>query len=62
VIVPIISPLGGGRMEVEILGFASFWVESCSGQEVTGYFIDYTVPEAGGSGSDYGVSTFRLIE
>jgi len=62
VIVPIISPLGNGRSEVEVLGFASFWVESCTGQEVTGYFISYTTPEAGGSGPGYGVTTFRLIE
>ena len=62
VIVPIISPLGSGRTEVEILGFASFWVESCTGQEVKGYFIDYTIPGGGGSGPDYGVFTFRLIE
>jgi len=62
VVVPIISPLGNGRTEVEVLGFASFWVESCTGQEVTGYFLDYTIPDAGGSGPDYGVFTFRLIE
>ncbi len=62
VIVPIIAPLGNGRVEVEILGFASFYVESCTGQEVKGYFIDYTIPDAGGSGPDYGVSTFKLIE
>lgn len=62
VIVPIISPLGNGRTAVEILGFGSFWVESCTGKEVTGYFIDYTIPNAGGSGPSYGVFTFRLIE
>jgi hypothetical protein len=62
VIVPIISPLGNGRTGVEILGFASFFVASCTGQEVTGYFIDYTIPGGGGSGPDYGVFTFRLIE
>jgi Flp pilus assembly protein TadG len=62
VIVPIITPLGGGRTEVTIMGFASFWVVSCTGQEVTGYFIDYTIPDAGGSGPGHGVSTFRLIE
>jgi hypothetical protein len=62
VIVPIISPLGHGRTGVEILGFASFWVESCTGQEVKGYFIDYVTPGAGGSGPDHGVYTFRLIE
>ncbi|UCH36155.1 MAG: Tad domain-containing protein [Armatimonadota bacterium] len=62
VIVPIISPLGNGRTGVEILGFASFWVESCSGGEVHGYFLDYTIPGGGGSGPDYGVFTFKLIE
>jgi hypothetical protein len=62
VLVPIISPLGGGRMEVEVLGFAAFWVEGMQGQTVTGYFLSYTVPEAGGSGPEYGVTTFRLAE
>jgi Flp pilus assembly protein TadG len=62
VIVPIISPLGNGRTGVTILGFASFFVASCTGQEVTGYFIGYTIPGAGGTGPDYGVTTFRLIE
>jgi len=62
VIVPIISPLGNGRTEVTILGFAAFYVQSCTGQEVKGYFLDYTIPHGGGSGPDYGVYTFRLIE
>ena len=62
VIVPIISPLGNGRTDVQILGFASFYVQSCTGQEVKGYFIDYTIPGAGGTGPDYGVYSFRLIE
>ena len=62
VILPIISPLSNGRTEVEVLGFAAFWVESMQGQEVKGYFISYTIPDAGGSGPDYGLSTFRLIE
>jgi Flp pilus assembly protein TadG len=62
VIVPIISPLSNGRTDVEILGFAAFWVQSCVGQEVSGYFLDYTVPNAGGTGPDYGVFTFRLTE
>jgi len=62
VIVPIISPLGNGRLDVEILGFASFWVESMQSQTVKGYFLSYTIPGAGGSGPDYGLSTFLLTE
>jgi hypothetical protein len=62
VIVPIIGPMGTGRTEVTILGFASFYVESFTSQEVKGYFIEYTIPGAGGTGTYYGVSTFRLIE
>jgi hypothetical protein len=62
VIVPIISPLGNGRTGVTILGFASFYVESFTSQEVKGYFVEYTIPGAGGTGQYYGVSTFRLIE
>ena len=63
VIVPIISPLSNGRTEVTILGFAAFYVVSCSSsQGVTGYFIEYTIPGAGGTGPEFGVTTFRLIE
>lgn len=62
VVVPIISPLDNGRMDVTILGFAAFWVDSVQGQEVKGYFLDYTIPEAGGTGPIYGLSTFQLIE
>jgi hypothetical protein len=62
VVVPIVSPMGNGRTDVEILGFASFFVQSFSSQEVTGYFIGYSIPQAGGSGPDFGVFTFRLIE
>ncbi|MHB9106407.1 MAG: Tad domain-containing protein [Armatimonadota bacterium] len=62
VIVPIISPLTNGRTDVQVLGFAAFYVESVQGQEVKGYFINYTVPEAGGDGPDYGLTTFRLVE
>ena len=62
VIVPIVSPMDGGRSDVQILGFASFWVESVQGQVVKGYFISYTVPEAGGDGPDYGLSTYQLVE
>lgn len=62
VIVPIISPLSSGRTEVTILGFAAFWVESVRGQEVKGYFISYTIPDAGGTGPVYGLSTFMLVE
>jgi Flp pilus assembly protein TadG len=62
VIVPIIDPLGKGRTEVTILGFAAFYVQSCTGQTVAGYFLDYTIPNAGGTGPDYGVTTFKLIE
>jgi hypothetical protein len=62
VLVPIISPLGNGRSDVTILGFAAFYVQSMTGQEVKGYFINYTVPEAGGSGPSYGASTYLLLE
>jgi hypothetical protein len=63
VICHIIAPLSNGRTEVTILGFAAFYVVSCSSsQGVTGYFIEYTIPGAGGSGPEFGVTTFRLIE
>ncbi|HEY3340926.1 MAG TPA: Tad domain-containing protein [Anaerolineae bacterium] len=62
-IVPIISPLSNGRADVQIIGFAAFWLDSFKGQEVKGYFLSYTIPDAGGSGpADYGVSTFQLFE
>lgn len=62
VIVPIVSPMSSGRSDVQILGFASFWVESIQGQAVRGYFINYTIPGAGGDGPDYGLATSQLIE
>ena len=63
ILVPVTSPfLGNGRTDVQILGFAAFWLDSIQGQEVKGYFLSYTTPKAGGSGSYYGLSTFRLIE
>jgi len=62
VIVPLISPLSNGRTTVQILGFAAFYVQSVQGQTVKGYFIEYTVPNAGGNDTDYGLSTYRLVE
>jgi Flp pilus assembly protein TadG len=62
VIVPMVSPMGAGRTDVTVLGFAAFYLLSVQGGQVTGCFIDYTIPKAGGSGPDYGVFTFRLIE
>ena len=62
VVVPIISPLSNGRAEVTVIGFAAFFISSFTGKEVRGYFLGYTIPKAGGSGPDYGVFTFRLIE
>lgn len=62
VVVPIVSPMESGRDEVTILGFAAFYVTSCTGKEVTGQFIEYTVPTGSGGGPDYGVSVLRLVE
>lgn len=62
VLVPIISPLSNGRAEVTVMGFGAFYLTSCTGKEVKGYFLGYTIPHAGGTGQDFGVTTFRLIE
>lgn len=62
VLVPIVSPMGAGRTEVTILGFAAFYLLSVQGGQVSGCFVGYTIPNAGGSGPDYGVTTFKLIE
>jgi hypothetical protein len=62
IIVPIVSPLGHGRSTVTILGFAAFYLEEFKGQEAKGRFLSYTIPDAGGSGSYYGVSNYQLIE
>lgn len=61
-IVPIISPMGNGRDEIRVLGFGAFWINSVKGQVVDGYFISYSIPNAGGEGPDYGLRTFRLTE
>ena len=62
VLVPIVSPMGAGRTEVTILGFAAFYLLSVHSGQVTGCFVGFTIPNAGGSGPDYGVTTFKLIE
>jgi len=62
VLVPIISPLSNGRTGVTVIGFGAFFLTSFTGKEVRGYFLGYTIPNAGGTGPDYGVTTFRLIE
>jgi len=62
VVVPIITPLGSGRTEVTILGFGAWYITGVHGGEVTGCFIDWTIPGGGGSGPNYGVFTFKLIE
>ena len=62
VIVPIVSPMEAGRTEVTILGFGAFYLTSSQGGCVTGCFIDFTIPGGGGSGPNFGVTTFKLIE
>jgi hypothetical protein len=62
VIVPVISPLSNGRSQVTVMGFGAFFISWFRGKEVTGYFLGYTIPNAGGTGPDYGVTTFKLIE
>jgi len=62
VIVPIVTTLGSGRDEVTILGFAAFYITAATGQTVTGYFIEYTIPSGTPGGPDYGVSVLRLVE
>jgi len=64
VIVPIISSLGNGRTDVTVLGFAAFFILGFEHGQVTGCFVDYTLPseDAGGTGPDYGVGTYGLIE
>jgi Flp pilus assembly protein TadG len=62
VLVPIVTPMANGRTDVTILGFAAFYLLSYHSGQVTGCFTGYTIPNAGGSGPDFGVYTFKLIE
>lgn len=39
-----------GMSQVQIKGFVAFWVESCSGGDIYGRFIRYSVSKSGGPG------------
>lgn len=68
-IVPVYRYLGelSGRSEIEIVGFAAFFVNGTSGQgvdcSVDGHFIKtFTRNARGNSGSDYGLRSIKLVE
>jgi hypothetical protein len=67
--VPVYRDLGekGGRHEVEVVGFAAFFLEGVTGQgnesEVKGYFVEKLTSAARGmSENDWGLRTAKLIE
>ncbi|RDV84064.1 pilus assembly protein TadG-related protein [Ammonifex thiophilus] len=68
VIVPVYRPTAlAGRDEVEIVGFAAFFIEKVAGRGneccVTGYFLEHlTQAGRGMNGRDYGLRTAKLIE
>lgn len=69
VTVPVIGDWSGvyGRSEVQVVGFASFFLEGTEGKgkdcRVVGRFVESFVPGAtGGGGAGYGAYTVRLIE
>lgn len=70
VTLPIVAGFGNGRSEVEVVGFAAFLLED-TGTEgqgknknsyIIGRFIRRLIPGEIGSGKDYGMSAYRLIE
>lgn len=70
VITPIVSYANvNGKDMVQILGFAAFYLEGLPGHggdnTITGHFIQFVVPKAGGDtggtgGTDYGLRSVRL--
>lgn len=70
VITPIVSYANvNGKDMVQILGFAAFYLEGLPGHggdnTITGHFIQFVVPKAGGGsggsgGTDYGLRSVRL--
>ncbi len=70
VTLPIIAGFGNGRSDVEILGFAAFLLEDTGNEGkgkgkasyVIGRFIKRLLPGEIGSGNDYGMSAYRLVE
>lgn len=66
VIVPVIGPYEGtGRTDVQVLGFAAFYLEGTIGgasdQEVVGRFLRMVIDGGVGSGDDYGVRADKLV-
>lgn len=61
-VLPIISSVTpNGRGEVQVVGFAMFFVDSCNKGEVTGRFVKYVIEgESSVSGRDFGTRTTKL--
>lgn len=64
VTVPLINTLDvNGRGEVQIVGFAVFFIESFQGGEVKGYFMKEVVADSvGGSAPNYGAYHIKLTQ
>lgn len=64
IVVPLLESLEvNGRKDVRVKGFAAFFLESMTGQVVTGKFLHLVVAgEIGGGATDYGVYAAGLIE
>lgn len=65
VIVPVISPYSKpGRNQVEILGFAAFFLEGNNGDSyIVGRFVEMAVDGIAGDGNgSYGLRAYRLVE
>ncbi|WP_027937297.1 pilus assembly protein TadG-related protein [Anaeroarcus burkinensis] len=66
IVVPMLTSfVVSGRTDVQIAGFAAFFLEGTGkhGNEnyVTGYFLKFVTPGEGGSNPDWGVYTTKLI-
>jgi len=61
-IVPVIDSLElNGRGEVQIVGFAAFFLTGVTGSEVSGHFLRWSADAELGTGEDYGLLAYRLI-
>lgn len=61
VIVPLVDDFKNGRSEVEVLGFAAFWIDSIHKHEINGRFIEIVSGGTFGPGEDYGIHGVKLV-
>lgn len=62
VILPIVDEFKNGRSQVQILGFATFWIESVGGHEAKGRFIELVTTGTFKPGEGYGTYKVKLVD